>query len=1292
MILFFLGFPSIRERLVRVMLRDEPFFIPGLGTLFVRHVIPRARRWMGSLGSSNDFQIAVVFFRIGRTACKAFYAFFVRASTREQYIYMPLSNSSDSSEIRLIKLHPGSGDDPLRVDILHASLDSDLVGKYEAVSYAWEDGHATKKLETQRGALLITPSLFHALHRFRSKDEPRMLWADAVCINQSNNAEKASQVALMNEIYASAACTLVYLGREADGSEIVGELLTRFAMASSFLYRLYGRDGMEMLRDIGSIPAPMRQVFEVYKVPGSEDPAWKALARLWARPWFRRVWVIQEFVLSPDVRMFCGEWEVSWSVFYVATIDAYMTFSFSVLPDVPNAFNDAAKHMGTDAMHMMCEYRRSALLKTLPVSDADSMRMLTINLDTMVFQEQEEFNLARNMDPKLRLRVEVPLLDLLALCDRSKATRARDHLFAVLGLSNATDDDFFQADYSSKFDEIVRRFGKALVRRGQCMDLVYQARLNIQSSRFPSWIPDWTTKFIFMGDEIVYSSLGLHSDGLYAAGGDTQCVPWVSDDPKDDCLTVRGRFVDRLSWVGGDHVKHGPIHGLIRRLQQSYDIIAELEKTSDYLYVTGESLRDVWWRMLVANKTKEFRPVSSDFGIGLRSRWNAIPFLCNFLLSSPPEEAKEQLVKLIGLPCYQAIYSCYTVYQIAKTDKGMIGLVPLLAEAGDEIYVLNGGAVPFILRRGKRLLNGRRQSLTMARFLSSVALLSLIAQSHGHPCDVKYPPQAKPVETRQFSNSRGAVASESSICSTIGIDILRQGGNAADAMVATVLCVGTVGMYHSGIGGGGFMLIHKPDGKNESVPYEFVDFRETAPAAATENMFKNNVNASIYGGQASGVPGELRGLEHLHKTYGHLPWSKLVQPAIDVARYGFPVNNDTLKYMKMTYSKAENESFLLSDPAWAIDFAPAGRLVKFGEKLTRKRYADTLETIASKGAGAFYEGSIADATIRTLKQKKGIMTTDDLKNYSVAIREPSQINYRGGKITSGSAPSSGAVVAAALNVLDGYDFLGDPRRVNDSAYLLDEAFKSGYGMRSNLGDPSFVKGLGEYQAEMYSNDTAQEIRAKLDGRALAVKDYDPKGLESLDTPGTSHIVTMDNSGLSISLTTTINLNFGSQVIVPETGVIMNNEMNDFSIPGQSNAFGFIPSEANFIRPGKRPLSSISTTIVEGPDGKVSLVTGSAGGSRIITATVQVVLNALEKNMTVHDALAAPRLHDQLEPRQVTFEYAYDNSTVAYLKEIGNNVTWVAPGQSTAQALRRLLNGTFEAAGEPRQANSGGFST
>ena len=179
--------------------------------------------------------------------------------------------------------------------------------------------------------------------------------------------------------------------------------------------------------------------------------------------------------------------------------------------------------------------------------------------------------------------------------------------------------------------------------------------------------------------------------------------------------------------------------------------------------------------------------------------------------------------------------------------------------------------------------------------------------------------------------------------------------------------------------------------------------------------------------------------------------------------------------------------------------------------------------------------------------------------------------------------------------------------------------------------------------------------------------------------------------MAISLTTTVNLLFGSQLMVPETGVIMNNEMNDFSIPGTSNAFGYVPSPSNFIRPGKRPLSSISPTIVEYANGSLYFAVGAAGGSRIITATVQNLWHVLDQNLTAPQALAKPRLHDQLLPNVVSFEYAYDNATVEFMRERGHNVTYVAPGLSTAQALRRLANGTFEAAGEPRQKNSGGFA-
>ncbi|KAI1432837.1 gamma-glutamyltransferase 1 [Xylaria sp. CBS 124048] len=553
--------------------------------------------------------------------------------------------------------------------------------------------------------------------------------------------------------------------------------------------------------------------------------------------------------------------------------------------------------------------------------------------------------------------------------------------------------------------------------------------------------------------------------------------------------------------------------------------------------------------------------------------------------------------------------------------------------------------------------------------LTTAALhLGLLAQTGAaQPCRSKDP-------------KLGAVATESAICSEIGIDILKKGGNAADALVASQFCIGVIGMYHSGIGGGGFMLVRGSDGQ-----YEFIDFRETAPAAAFEDMYNNNTDASLFGGLASGVPGELRGLEHLHKNYGSLPWKQLVMPAVSVARNGFDVTPELVKNM-------QGNSFLTDDPAWAIDFAPNGTLLELGDTITRKRYADTLETIANEGPDAFYTGAIAQATIAALTAANGTMTMEDLKNYTVAIRKTAEIEYRGYKLTSTTAPSSGIVALSALNILNGYEGFGDPAAVNLTTHRLDEAIRFAYGQRSELGDPLFVDGLDAFQDSMIDNKTAAVIRSRIsDFHTLNVSAYNPMGYESLPTPGTSHLVAADKSGLTVSVTTTINLIFGSQVIVPETGVIMNDEMNDFSIPGSSNAFGFIPSPANFIRPGKRPLSSISPIIVENGSGELFAALGSAGGSRIITANIQNTHHIIDQEMTSAETLAQPRLHDQLEPNQVTFEFAYDNSTVAFMASLGHNVSWVAPGESTAQALRLLPNGTFEAAGEPRQASSGGFA-
>ncbi|KAJ4344414.1 uncharacterized protein N0V89_012156 [Didymosphaeria variabile] len=540
----------------------------------------------------------------------------------------------------------------------------------------------------------------------------------------------------------------------------------------------------------------------------------------------------------------------------------------------------------------------------------------------------------------------------------------------------------------------------------------------------------------------------------------------------------------------------------------------------------------------------------------------------------------------------------------------------------------------------------------------------------------------------------GAVASESDICSHIGTELLKKGGNAADAMVGTVACVGVIGMYHSGIGGGGFMIVRSPNGT-----YEFIDFRETAPGSAFEDMYKDNEEASLTGGLASGVPGELRGLQHLHNKYGSLPWSTVLLPAVKVAREGWTVNQDLVNYINSAIGSTGNatSNFLVNDPEFAFDFAPRGRLVQLNETITRKRYADTLETIAYEGADAFYTGPIAESTIRALQARNGTMTLEDLKNYTVAIRKPSTITYRDYKLTACSAPSGGEVTLAILKILEGYDGLGDPSAINLTTHRIDEAMKFAYGMRSELGDPSYLSGIDAYQEAMVSAATAAEIRSKIsDTQTFNTSYYDPKGLESLETPGTSHVVTADSSGLSISLTTTINTLFGAKLVVPETGVLLNNEMNDFSIPNVTNAFGYIPSPANFVRPGKRPLSSIAPVIVEHLNATslasaLYVAIGSAGGSRIITATAQNLLHILDGGLSVAETLAQPRIHDQLVPAQVSFEYAFSNETTAFLRELGANVTWVAPGQSTAQGLRRLANGTFEAVGEPRQKNSAGVA-
>ncbi|CAK7269761.1 hypothetical protein SEPCBS119000_003735 [Sporothrix epigloea] len=524
-------------------------------------------------------------------------------------------------------------------------------------------------------------------------------------------------------------------------------------------------------------------------------------------------------------------------------------------------------------------------------------------------------------------------------------------------------------------------------------------------------------------------------------------------------------------------------------------------------------------------------------------------------------------------------------------------------------------------------------------------------------------------------------------------------------MIGTTLCVGVIGMYHSGIGGGGFMLIRRPDGE-----YESVDYRETAPAAAFEDMYDGNLYGSVIGGLAVGVPGELRALEYLHKNYGTLPWKTVVMPAVHVARNGFPVSPDLVRYMAAATSMLG--TFLTDDPVFAEDFAPNGTLLELGEIISRKRYAKTLEIIAQEGIATFYEGAMAKEMVQLIRDKNGSMTLDDYKNYGVIVRPAVSTMFRGRRLFATGAPSSGAVALSILKTMEQYPATGLDRNgnydngghnsiANLSTHRFDEAMRFGYGARTHLGDPDFVDGVATLEADLLSDEHAEKNRHKIrDDRTLPLEDYNPDGSYTEPGHGTSHIVTTDRSGLAISSTTTINTLFGSLLMTAESGIILNNEMNDFSVPHASNEFGYPPSPANFIRGGKRPMSSITPIMAEDvidadgseiKPGRLFMVVGAAGGSRIISATAQVAWRVLEQDMTMHEALAEPRLHDQLVPNQVTFELLFDNSTVASMAARGHNVTWTSTYASAAQGIRVLPGGVFEAASEPRQLNSGGYS-
>ncbi|UZJ53246.1 hypothetical protein CBS101457_002566 [Exobasidium rhododendri] len=506
----------------------------------------------------------------------------------------------------------------------------------------------------------------------------------------------------------------------------------------------------------------------------------------------------------------------------------------------------------------------------------------------------------------------------------------------------------------------------------------------------------------------------------------------------------------------------------------------------------------------------------------------------------------------------------------------------------------------------------------------------------------------------------GAVAAESERCSRIGVDVLKDNGTAVDAAIASTFCTGVVNMFSSGLGGGGFMIVRVPQectlaerlaGLHHCSSKKVIDFRETAPAASHEDMFLKDAMLSRIGGLSVGVPAELLGLEEAYKRWGRLPWARLVEPSIRLAE-GTIVARELDRRLKVF------GSFMINDADWAPIFInqDTGALLQHGDTIRRPGYAGLLRAIARNGSKAFYEGEYAASMIDKIQSKGGIMTLGDLQSYKVRVSDAIEGQWKGRRVFTTPAPTSGPVLLSVLNILSGFKhWTRDGPLSGLSAHRIIEALKFGSAQRTRIGDPSFMN-ITSLRAisKISTMKEADYLRSKLDDEHTHDLDYYEPLFDIRKSHGTMHLSTLDESGMAVALTSTVNLIFGSQVMDPVSGVIFNDEMDDSSTPGAPNAFGLYPSPYNYPEPGKRPLSSTAPTIIEHSDGSIYMTIGGSGGSRIYGSIVQVLLNT-DWGMDISEAIERPRIHHQLLPTSVSAETTTDDHLIDALRDRGHVV-------------------------------------
>ncbi|NWN90812.1 gamma-glutamyltransferase [Marinobacter adhaerens] len=532
------------------------------------------------------------------------------------------------------------------------------------------------------------------------------------------------------------------------------------------------------------------------------------------------------------------------------------------------------------------------------------------------------------------------------------------------------------------------------------------------------------------------------------------------------------------------------------------------------------------------------------------------------------------------------------------------------------------------------------------------------------------------------SAQQGMVATSHTLATEVALKVLEEGGNATDAAVTAGFALAVTQPRSGNIGGGGFMLISKGDG---SAP-EAIDYREKAPSGATETMYQDEAgnvvrNRSRFTHLAAGVPGTVAGFALALDRHGTLSLEQALEPAIKLARDGFIVPQ------RFTEGLEQARERLQRWPATLKTFyRDDGSAWEAGERFRQPELADTLQRIADKGVKGFYEGETAQLIVEEMQRHGGLITHQDLAEYQPVVRTPVHGNYRGYDIYSMSPPSSGGThIVQILNILEGFPIAELGHNSADTIHYMAEAMKLAYADRSQyLGDTDYVNvPLQGLTSKPYAEELRKSIKADEARPADEISPGQPPGYES---PETTHFSVVDKWGNAVSNTYTINFSYGSGITVQGAGFLLNNEMDDFSAkPGVPNAYGLTGGEANKVEPGKRMLSSMSPTIVR-KDDRNFLVTGSPGGSRIITTTLQVLMNVIDHDMNIQTAVNAPRIHHQWLPDEIRTEQGISRDTVRLLESRGHKVV-THSAMGAIQSIMVGEDGTLYGGADPRRSTS-----